>query len=133
MVGKILRMLNSYSKTHTLNGVGKIALKIWRTIYNNNRSWRYCQHTIFDLSLWRRWFYSNSSKSSYFRTNLLENMNNSNKDDLDMTKDECTSRYNIWKRPLNIFGTDLVGNIWTIYVNTKHITEQNTIRSTNSS
>ena len=37
------------------------------------------------------------------------------------------------KRQLNIFGISLVKNILTVYVNTKHITEENTIRSTNSS
>ena len=33
----------------------------------------------------------------------------------------------IWKQQLNIFGIDLVNNICTIYMNTKHIIEENTI------
>ena len=33
----------------------------------------------------------------------------------------------IWKRQLNIFGTDLAKNIWTIYMDTKHIAEEKPI------
>ena len=52
---------------------------------------------------------------------LLENMNMSNIDDFDMTKDECTKT--------TLFENDN----WTFYVNTKHITEENPICSINSS
>ena len=38
---------------------------------------------------------------------------------------ECTRRYKYWQ--LNIFGADLAKNIWAIYMDIKHIAEENTI------
>ena len=134
MVGRILRMLNLYFKIHTSTSVGRILFKLWRTIFNNYRSSRCYQHMTFHVSLWRRWYYSNYSKSSYYRTKFTRKYDQFNYRWLSIwRRPNVLHVVSIYKQQLNIFGTGLVKNKWTMYVNTNHITAENTIFSTNLS
>ena len=91
MVGRISQTLKSYCKIHTLKGVGKVTLKNYEELSTISTEVEGVTNTR-PLT----YLYSDDDITAItpihliIGRKLLENMNNSNIDDFDLTKDECS-------------------------------------------